>query len=225
MSTDSDRPDDDRSRGAADPSGQPDGLADDARLADATQGDGPLDRPDVTGEATSNGSGSSPLARSRAEDAAPDGGLGRDADGVDRDGLEPDGIGSGDDGAVVDGAERETASVGASPVRSVPAGTAVTAGSARAAARRSAARAGVTDSKAAATPARTQAAAPARGNVFARLQRFLREVVAELRKVIWPTRKQMITYTIVVIVFVVFMVALVAGLDVLFARAVLAVFG
>ena len=55
--------------------------------------------------------------------------------------------------------------------------------------------------------------------------RFLREVVAELRKVIWPGRKELITYTTVVIVFVAFMVALVAGLDILFAQGVLAVFG
>jgi preprotein translocase subunit SecE len=60
---------------------------------------------------------------------------------------------------------------------------------------------------------------------WARMTLFLRQMVAELRKVIWPTRKQMITYTIVVIIFVSFMVALVAGLDVLFARAVLAIFG
>jgi preprotein translocase subunit SecE len=54
---------------------------------------------------------------------------------------------------------------------------------------------------------------------------FLREVVAELRKVIWPGRRELITYTTVVIVFVAFIVALVAGLDVLFAKGVLAVFG
>lgn len=64
-----------------------------------------------------------------------------------------------------------------------------------------------------------------RGNIFVRLRRFLREVVAELRKVIWPSRNQMVTYTIVVIVFVSVMVAYVAGLDVLFARGVLAIFG
>ncbi|MGY1830898.1 preprotein translocase subunit SecE [Geodermatophilus sp. SYSU D01180] len=57
------------------------------------------------------------------------------------------------------------------------------------------------------------------------LRRFLREVVAELRKVIWPGRRELITYTTVVILFVAFMVALVAGLDVLFAQGVLAVFG
>ncbi|MCW2535668.1 MAG: preprotein translocase, SecE subunit [Modestobacter sp.] len=55
--------------------------------------------------------------------------------------------------------------------------------------------------------------------------RFLREVVAELRKVIWPGRKELITYTTVVIVFVAVMVALVAGLDIAFAKGVVAVFG
>jgi len=57
------------------------------------------------------------------------------------------------------------------------------------------------------------------------LARFLREVVAELRKVIWPGRRELITYTTVVIVFVAFIVALVAGLDLLFAKGVIAVFG
>jgi len=59
----------------------------------------------------------------------------------------------------------------------------------------------------------------------ARLIRFLREVVAELRKVIWPTRNDLVTYTIVVLVFVSFMVALVALLDYVFAKGVFAVFG
>jgi preprotein translocase subunit SecE len=59
----------------------------------------------------------------------------------------------------------------------------------------------------------------------ARIGRFLREVIAELGKVIWPTRKELITYTTVVIVFVSIMVALVAGLDIVFAKVVLAIFG
>ena len=62
---------------------------------------------------------------------------------------------------------------------------------------------------------------PTRCRCSSRLTRFLREVVAELRKVIWPTRKQLVTYTIVVLVFVSFMVALVAGLDYVFAQGVL----
>ena len=66
---------------------------------------------------------------------------------------------------------------------------------------------------------------PTRASLPSRLARFLREVVAELRKVIWPTRKQLVTYTIVVLVFVSFMVALVAGLDFVFAQGVLYLFG
>jgi preprotein translocase subunit SecE len=59
----------------------------------------------------------------------------------------------------------------------------------------------------------------------ARLLRFLREVVSELRKVIWPTRKQMVTYTAVVLVFLAVMVAIVAGLDLGIGKGVFAVFG
>ena len=68
-------------------------------------------------------------------------------------------------------------------------------------------------------------ARPARVSLFSRLSRFLREVVAELRKVIWPTRNQLVTYTIVVLVFVSFMVALVWALDLVFAQGVLYLFG
>lgn len=66
---------------------------------------------------------------------------------------------------------------------------------------------------------------PGRGSLPSRFVRFLREVVAELRKVIWPTRNQLVTYTIVVLVFVSFMVALVSLLDFLFGRGVLFLFG
>jgi preprotein translocase subunit SecE len=61
--------------------------------------------------------------------------------------------------------------------------------------------------------------------LFSRLFRFLREVVAELRKVIWPTRKQMITYTTVVLLFVAFMVAVIWGMDVGLQKGVLWLFG
>jgi preprotein translocase subunit SecE len=64
-----------------------------------------------------------------------------------------------------------------------------------------------------------------RVGLFGRLVRFFREVVAELRKVIWPTRKELLTYTAVVVVFVAFMLAIVAGLDFGFAKGVLFVFG
>ena len=64
-----------------------------------------------------------------------------------------------------------------------------------------------------------------RPSLPARGWRFLREVVAELRKVIWPTRKQMVTYTAVVLVFLAVMVAVIAGLDLGIGKGVFAVFG
>lgn len=76
-----------------------------------------------------------------------------------------------------------------------------------------------------ATTRRSVAEAPERRGPVSRVTRFFREVVAELRKVIWPTRKELVTYTSVVLVFVTFMVALVSGLDILFAKGVLALFG
>ncbi|MGQ0572713.1 MAG: preprotein translocase subunit SecE [Pseudonocardia sp.] len=74
-----------------------------------------------------------------------------------------------------------------------------------------------------ATPVR-DAPAP-KASPLARLRRFLREVVAELRKVIWPTRRQLVTYTLVVLVFVSFMIALVSGFDTLFQAGVAFLFG
>ncbi|WP_435593684.1 preprotein translocase subunit SecE [Nocardia sp. bgisy118] len=63
------------------------------------------------------------------------------------------------------------------------------------------------------------------GNPLKRLIKFLREVIAELRKVIWPNRKQMVTYTSVVLVFVVFMVAFISGMDLAFVKGVDWLFG
>lgn len=54
---------------------------------------------------------------------------------------------------------------------------------------------------------------------------FFRQMVGELRKVIWPTRSTLVTYTIVSLVFIVFMVAIVTTLDYAFTRLVFAVFG
>lgn len=62
-------------------------------------------------------------------------------------------------------------------------------------------------------------------SLFARVVRFLREVWGELKKVVWPTRKQMGTYTAVVLVFLAFMIALVFGLDFVWGQAVSFVFG
>jgi preprotein translocase subunit SecE len=54
---------------------------------------------------------------------------------------------------------------------------------------------------------------------------FYRQVVAELRKVIWPTRSEMFTYTAVVLIFVVVMTAIVFGLDTGFLKGIMYIFG
>ncbi|MBU6347919.1 MAG: preprotein translocase subunit SecE [Actinomycetales bacterium] len=65
----------------------------------------------------------------------------------------------------------------------------------------------------------------ARPNVFARFSLFIRQVVAELKKVVWPTREQLVTYTIVVIVFVTVLALVVSAMDLGFTKAVLKIFG
>lgn len=64
-----------------------------------------------------------------------------------------------------------------------------------------------------------------RAGLVSRTTTYIRQVVVELRKVIWPTRQELMTYTSVVLVFVVVMVLIVAGFDFAFTQAVLAVFG
>lgn len=64
-----------------------------------------------------------------------------------------------------------------------------------------------------------------KGSMFSRLALFIRQVVAELRKVIWPTRKELIAYTTVVIVFVLIMAGIIAAFDYVFTKGVLFVFG
>jgi preprotein translocase subunit SecE len=54
---------------------------------------------------------------------------------------------------------------------------------------------------------------------------FFRQIVGELRKVIWPTRKELVTYTVVCIVFVLFMVVIVTSLDYGFTKLVFELFG
>ncbi|MEZ5097730.1 MAG: preprotein translocase subunit SecE [Nocardioides sp.] len=49
---------------------------------------------------------------------------------------------------------------------------------------------------------------------------FYRQVVAELRKVVWPTQEQLVTYFFVVMVFVLVMMMLVAALDLGFGKLV-----
>jgi preprotein translocase subunit SecE len=62
-------------------------------------------------------------------------------------------------------------------------------------------------------------------NPFVFVYTYLKQVVAEMRKVIWPNRKQMLTYTSVVLAFLAFMVALVGLADLGLTKLVMLVFG
>jgi preprotein translocase subunit SecE len=73
--------------------------------------------------------------------------------------------------------------------------------------------------------ARAKADSAARRNPFSRLALFIRQVVAELRKVVTPTRKELWSFIVVVLVFVIIVMAIVGVLDWLFGWVVLYVFG
>lgn len=65
----------------------------------------------------------------------------------------------------------------------------------------------------------------AKQGLIARARLFVRQVVVELRRVVWPTRKQVTTYTGVVLVFVTVLALVVSALDFVFGKGVLAIFG
>jgi preprotein translocase subunit SecE len=72
------------------------------------------------------------------------------------------------------------------------------------------------------TPARKQ---PERRGLFGRIALFVRQVVAELKKVVRPTRSELLNYTSVVLVFVVVVMAFVTVLDLGIGTAVGWIFG
>jgi preprotein translocase subunit SecE len=71
----------------------------------------------------------------------------------------------------------------------------------------------VTDSKAVRGPRERGSRDGGRSEKRTSLPTFYRQVVAELRKVVWPTQEQLITYFVVVLVFVLIMMSIVALLD------------
>lgn len=83
---------------------------------------------------------------------------------------------------------------------------------------------GVEETSKKAKKPKTAKAGPSRDPILF-VWNYLKQVVAELRKVIWPNRKQMVSYTTVVLLFLAFMVALIGGVDLGLAKLVLWVFG
>ena len=61
--------------------------------------------------------------------------------------------------------------------------------------------------------------------LFARIGLFYRQVISELKRVVWPTRQQLTTYTSVVLVFVTFIIAVVSVIDLGLTKLVFLVFG
>jgi preprotein translocase subunit SecE len=74
------------------------------------------------------------------------------------------------------------------------------------------------------TPERGRSQSGKKG-LFARIALFFRQVVAEVRKVVWPTRSELITYTTVVLVFVVSFAIMVLLFDIGVAEVVSRIFG
>ena len=63
------------------------------------------------------------------------------------------------------------------------------------------------------------------GRFFGAISLFLSQILDELRKVVRPTRHELVTYTSVVIVFVSVVMAYVYGLDQVFTKLVAFAFG
>ncbi len=53
---------------------------------------------------------------------------------------------------------------------------------------------------------------------------YVRQVRAELRKVAWPTRKEVIHYSTIVLIALLFLTALIFGLDLAFGKGVIWLF-
>ena len=62
-------------------------------------------------------------------------------------------------------------------------------------------------------------------SIFGRVALFYRQVISELKRVVWPTRNQLTTYTAVVLVFVGFIIIVVSAFDLVLTKIVFWVFG
>ena len=56
------------------------------------------------------------------------------------------------------------------------------------------------------------------------IRQYLKDIQTELRRVIWPTANEVLTYSVVVVVVVTILTSVVFGLDYVFFKAILKVF-
>lgn len=67
--------------------------------------------------------------------------------------------------------------------------------------------------------------APAPDKQRTKPREFVKEVRDELRKVAWPTRQEVVGYSIVVLVSSVVIAAMIFAMDLVFAKGILSLFG
>jgi len=82
------------------------------------------------------------------------------------------------------------------------------------------AKASVAERREAATTSARRSAAPTEKKKRTGARQFLKEVRQELRKVDWPSRRELISYTVVVLVTVIVMTSFVFGLDFVFSKLI-----
>ncbi len=57
-------------------------------------------------------------------------------------------------------------------------------------------------------------------SVFTKISKFLRRVKNELKKVNWPTRKELSSYTLVVVITVVVLIVFIGVIDLIFSNII-----
>jgi len=62
----------------------------------------------------------------------------------------------------------------------------------------------------------TKPSKPKKPNIFVRFIKMCKEIISEIKKVVWPSRKQVVNNTIIVVGFIVAAGAFVSGIDWLF---------
>lgn len=67
------------------------------------------------------------------------------------------------------------------------------------------------------TPTSGEASGAGSRNPFVAIGLFVRQVIAELKKVVVPTRRELVSYSAIVLAFVIVMILLIFGLDAAFS--------
>ena len=72
---------------------------------------------------------------------------------------------------------------------------------------------------------RSTSAQAKKPNVFMRIGMFIKQIVDELRKVVTPTSKELFFWALAVFIFVLFLMAIVTGMDLGLGKLMLWMFG